>query len=104
MDHMQDISEWFTPRMMAKYEAGQKEHGGKLWRKTTLIPMEEEIIDFAVYYFTHKMQMLKLFSLLNELLYDLDEGDTVSASQSAMMALNLLTTGNEEGEKEEENA
>jgi hypothetical protein len=47
---------------------------------------------------------LKLFALLNEALYDMEEGDFDCARDGVMMALNLLTVGNEEGEKEEENA
>jgi len=103
-DHIDDIGKWFITSMASKYHEGQEEHGGKLWRKSTLLSMEEEILDFAVYYYTHKMQMLKMFSLLTELLRDLDEGDTKGAINSATMAINLLTVGNEEGMEEEENA
>jgi len=44
--------------IIVKYLAGQKEHGGQLWRKKGLIDMAiEEAIDQVVYLLTLKQQL-----------------------------------------------
>lgn len=57
-EHLEDIKYEFTRLVDAKYRAGQKEHGGELWRKRGLINMAiEEAIDQVVYLITLRDQL-----------------------------------------------
>ena len=102
--HEQDLAGWFTGLMSKKYRAGQKEHGGCLWRKPMVNHMIEEIIDLSVYMGTHRVQMLQVGALLYEALEDMGKlsGYTVPGRDAVQKAFNILVVGNEEGEEEEE--
>lgn len=57
-DHAEKLADEVKQRMITKYMAGQKEHGGELWRKRGLIDFAiEEAIDQAVYLLTLKQQL-----------------------------------------------
>jgi len=56
--HLANITEDFKRLASEKYRAGQKEHGGNLWRKKGLIDMAiDEAIDQIVYLMTLKGQI-----------------------------------------------
>ena len=57
-NHLEDIIEEFTELATEKYEKGQRQHGGRLWKKEGLIDMAiEEAIDQVIYLLTIKHQM-----------------------------------------------
>jgi len=56
--HLANIKEDFEKEIDTKYRAGQKEHGGNLWRKKGLIDMAlDEVLDQYVYLITLKGQI-----------------------------------------------
>lgn len=56
--HLDRITRRFNADLAAKYEKGQKEHGGNLWQKGGMIDHAiEEAIDLVVYLYTLKEQM-----------------------------------------------
>ncbi|HLI31099.1 MAG TPA: hypothetical protein VKV79_08390 [Terriglobia bacterium] len=51
-EHLRRIKRGIAARIDRKYRAGQHEHGGNLWEKSSLALIEEaldEVIDLAVY-------------------------------------------------------
>ena len=57
-NHLAEIKRSFSEAVDKKYRAGQKEHGGNLWRKKHLVDMLiEEAIDSYVYAITLKDQL-----------------------------------------------
>ena len=55
--HLQRILTQFNADARAKYEAGQVEHGGDLWRKPGMLDHAiEEAIDLVVYLYTMREQ------------------------------------------------
>lgn len=55
--HLQRILDRFTADARTKYEAGQQEHGGRLWEKSGMLDHAiEEAIDLVVYLFTLREQ------------------------------------------------
>ena len=66
--HAEQLADEVKHRMITKYMAGQKEHGGQLWQKKGLIDMAiEEAIDQAVYLLTLKQQLDKAGIELGEI-------------------------------------
>jgi hypothetical protein len=56
--HLQRVKDWICDLIDKKYRAGQKEHGGDLWKKPGLFGMIiEEIVDLAVYVETQQEQI-----------------------------------------------
>ena len=56
--HLQDIKIFFCEKYDKKYRAGQKEHGGDLWKKIGIIDFAiEESLDLVGYLFTLKQQL-----------------------------------------------
>lgn len=56
--HLNSLVAVFTELVTKKYTAGQKEHGGDLWKKKGLIDMAiDEAIDQVVYLLTLKKQI-----------------------------------------------
>jgi hypothetical protein len=56
--HLEEIQRSFSRDVKAKYELGQKEHGGDLWTKKHIIDfLIEEAIDSYVYAITLKKQI-----------------------------------------------
>lgn len=105
--HEVEIIDWIGTTISSKYRAGQKEHGGRLWRKPMLGHMIEEITDLVVYMATHRGHFLRVLGLLYEALEDMDRAesagvDVIPGRDAVQAAFNILTTGNEEGEEEEE--
>jgi len=59
-EHLDDILAELEELVTEKYENGQNEHGGKLWKKPGLLDEAiNEVIDLAVYLLTLKHQMEK---------------------------------------------
>lgn len=57
-DHMNRILAQFNADLRAKYTAGQREHGGKLWEKPGMLDHAiEEAIDLVVYLYTLREQV-----------------------------------------------
>lgn len=58
--HLRRILDDFNADTRAKYEAGQREHGGNLWEKGGMIEHAlEEAIDLVVYLYTLREQRNK---------------------------------------------
>jgi hypothetical protein len=56
--HANEIAKDAAKRILIKYNAGQKEHGGMLWTKPRIIDMAiEEAIDQVIYLLTLKSQL-----------------------------------------------
>lgn len=48
--HLKRIKDWICEKIDKKYRAGQKEHGGDLWKKPAVFDfLLEEVIDLVVY-------------------------------------------------------
>jgi len=59
-EHLDDLLAELEERVTEKYENGQNEHGGKLWKKSGLLDEAiNEVIDLAIYLITLKQQMEK---------------------------------------------
>jgi hypothetical protein len=55
--HLNRIIEQLSGDVRAKYEAGQREHGGNLWEKPGMLEQAiAEVLDLAVYLYTLKEQ------------------------------------------------
>jgi nucleoside 2-deoxyribosyltransferase len=81
--HLAQIINKFIRRVIAKYLAGQKEHGGNLFDKPNLPMLLEEVLDQVVYGFTLEEQIKRAVSLM----FEDDE------------AMNILIAGNPQGKK-----
>lgn len=92
----------FAYLMRRKYEAGQKQHGGKLWRKPMLAHMRAEIVDLVNYFLTHEAQVAQAIEILEKFLVSLHIEPELYSTCNAGRALNVLKYGNEDGEFEEE--
>lgn len=80
--------------------AGQKEHGGQLWRKPVMDFIGEEITDLNVYWYTFVQQWAQLKDMVYSLYLDEHLPQSLKPKVGAM--LNLMEEGNEEGILEEE--
>ncbi len=47
--HLGRVKRRIVERIDAKYRAGQRQHGGRLWEKPVLEELLDEIADLAVY-------------------------------------------------------
>lgn len=94
-DHQRAIVDKFGSEFLKKYEAGQHQHGGRLWKKPTLPMLKEEAIDFVSYLYTLEDQLIDVKTLLSQGMAD---GDWALVGE----AFNILLFGNEEGRKEED--
>jgi hypothetical protein len=99
MQHAAFMETEMVRGMRRKYEAGQAEHGGKLWRKPMLAHMFAEIIDLANYYLTHLSQVTRTKVLLDQAI---ETRDSAYRLKLLWKARNMLIHGNEDGEEEEE--
>jgi hypothetical protein len=56
--HVERILTQFNADLRAKYDAGQREHGGNLWEKPGMLEHAiEEAIDLVVYLYTLREQI-----------------------------------------------
>ena len=78
-------------RGVVKWDAGAAEHGGELSRKPCLEELIPELIDFAHYLLTHRNQVAKAKLYLRECI-------STGSRDAAIAALNILETGNADGE------
>jgi len=98
-DHATSISSWFTDAMRKKYYIGQKEHGGRLWRKPTADELGKEVLDFVVYYAVLKDHLQRIKEICFEGAYQ--RGRWRDDPVGALLAIhNILEIGNEEGIEE----
>ena len=57
-EHMERIVAQVSADIRAKYEKGQREHGGNLWMKPRMLENAiEEVLDLAVYLYTLRDQL-----------------------------------------------
>lgn len=72
VDHMYSLILEFGEEVKRKYPAGQREHGGNLWKKKGLIDMAiDEAVDQVVYLLTLRKQMEDADIVLGEV----EDGD-----------------------------
>ena len=100
-DHKNALIDDFTDKWIAKYDKGQKEHGGRLWRKNCRSMLEEEVLDFVSYVGVMLPQLDEVENLLEQALYQINR-DPGIARDKIKAALNVLRIGNKEGRYEEE--
>lgn len=98
--HMDACIKAFGKAWREKYMIGQAEHGGKLWRKSTLGFLSEEVLDFVSYVAVLGPQLKEVEALLEEAL--LPTTNPVYYQDRIQKALNILRVGNPEGVPEEE--
>lgn len=101
-DHILRIAAWFISHMTKKYEIGQAEHGGRLWRKNTLKMLRDEIIDLPVYFEVLEKQHEEALELLGIVVSDIPEVYRTEHETRIVQAYNILKFGNPEGELEED--
>jgi len=94
-EHQAAISSRFEKDFESKYEIGQRQHSGRLWRKSTFPMLKEEAIDFISYLYTLEDHLLDVKVLLSNAMAD---GDWALVGE----AFNILVEGNAEGRKEED--
>ena len=95
LDHALAVADNLSTRLVNKYLDGQREHGGRLWRKPVLAFAIEEIIDLPVYMLTLEEQLADVRRLLGLAMVG---GNMTYVRQ----ALDILETGNADGVAEEE--
>jgi len=98
-DHMDALMTTFEAAWREKYMKGQAEHGGRLWRKSTLAFMGEEVLDFVSYFGVLAPQLKRVEELLH---LARTAENILDARNYANKALNIMRVGNEEGRPEEE--
>lgn len=94
-EHAEKVVADFSFDAIKKYQAGQEEHGGRLWRKPVLEFAWEEVLDLPVYMHTLRHQHHKMKEICAEGLSGLCE-----PSVSLQKVFNILTCGNPEGVRE----
>lgn len=82
-------------RGLEKWERGQLEHGGDLYRKPTLDEAIDEALDLIPYLFIHRAHKQRAVAHLREI--DLRTVPP-AAADNILAAVNLLERGNVEGE------
>ena len=102
--HIQTLLDTFGAAARKKYDTGQEEHGGKLWRKPIMNYVMDEIIDMVIYWFTFRFQWQELRALLVSLeLRVVDDPDVPEdVTETIGRIINLMDIGNPDGEWEEE--
>jgi RecJ-like exonuclease len=98
-NHAADVVATLSTAILRKYQAGQSEHGGKLWRKPMLRHLVAEAVDLNVYLMTHIEQIQIVRELLRKAL---NKNHAESIKSVVQEALNMLETGNLDGVEEEE--
>lgn len=98
-EHMEVLMDTFRAAWEEKYMKGQREHGGRLWRKRTTDFLVEEVLDFVSYVGVLAPQLKRV----EEILYEGQNGSANNAFDAIGRALNILKYGNEDGVPEQEN-
>lgn len=99
--HLDDIVVELARLVRVKYERGQREHGGRLWRKPQLERLTDEVLDLAVYTFTLRDQHQRAIEELRKgLNARTDQFAYAYVCDGARRALNILTKGNPDGDFE----
>lgn len=82
-------------RGLEKWQRGQLEHGGDLYRKPTLDEALDEALDLIPYLFIHRAHVHRAVAQLKAI--DL-RSLPPAAGDAILAAVNLLEAGNAEGE------
>lgn len=98
-EHMEVLMDTFRAAWEEKYMKGQREHGGRLWRKRTTDFLVDEVLDFVSYVGVLAPQLNRV----EEILEKGQDGSANQAMDAIRRALNILRVGNEEGTPEKEN-
>jgi len=90
--------------LVDKYTLGQKEHGGRLWRKPCLPRLKDEALDMIVYVYTLDEQHCAAMELLEQArtLYDEPGHGMDEVMDLVSRAFNILLKGNPDGDDEED--
>jgi len=65
--HLKEMQDAFLKLSRTKYEAGQLEHGGKMWEKSGMLDhLEEELVDAWHYIRTLRRQIEEAKQKLNQ--------------------------------------
>lgn len=96
-NHMRTVCLDTSKAVVVKYKAGQKEHGGNLWRKPVINFMGDELTDHIVYFHVLKQQWKEMEKIAKEGL----NTKVPQAADALVKILNILTIGNAEGKREE---
>lgn len=99
-DHGKYIALKTHDKLLAKYEAGQREHGGSLARKATQNMILEEALDQATYIITH-LDHLEEIKVIARKIQDISSVGHATYLYATQI-LNILEVGNPEGKEEEE--
>jgi len=95
-EHLLDILDSAHSAIRWRYETGQKEHGGRLWRKDCLSKLLDELADAYVYAVTLEHQI----DAIHGIVYEAREGGI--EPMRALDAISaILWCGNPYGEYEE---
>lgn len=95
-EHRDKIALDFAALVRKKYDQGQKEHGGELWRKPVLFFMVEEVVDMAVYMMTILEQVDQIREHCELGMKHTEEEHSHRLFESIK---SILEVGNPEGEK-----
>ena len=102
-EHFDNICSWFKQEGWKKYFRGQVQHSGRLWRKSTLKMLKEEVIDMLVYFHVLQEHHETALDYLALALADWDDNFYLdSIMPNVRNAYNILEFGNPEGILEEE--
>lgn len=102
-EHFDKIVGWFKTVGEVKYNKGQKEHGGRLWRKNTIHMLGEEILDLPTYFYVLLKQYEQALDQLNlAITKDKACKSPLEVMVHVRNAYNILQVGNTDGIAEEE--
>ena len=97
VEHRDWIIRQWSRDAAAKYDAGQRQHGGALYDKAVGKMGWEEVLDFPIYYAT----LLHQRDLAAHLAYRGATIETLDDAREVLLAIgNVLTTGNVDGKSE----
>ena len=102
IEHGLAVADIVAQSIQKKYADGDKEHGGRLWRKKTLSNAWEEALDQAIYLCTYLVWQHP--TLVSELRSVVESDSLADAHHHAQRALNMAEMGNVDGIKEIEHA
>jgi hypothetical protein len=93
--HLSEIQRWFTQKHGQKYRAGQREHGGRLFRKPVMDFLVEEVLDFCSYVHVLKGHWDQVRDITGAV-----RCGGMNAEDGIEMIRNIIDFGNPEGIRE----
>lgn len=100
-DHAEAVIQRFSEDARQKYMKGDKEHGGRLYRKPVLGYLYDEVLDLPIYLLTLMEQMKMVEQLLVDAYWANGESPAM-VNRKISEAINILRYGNEDGIEEVE--